>query len=354
MKFFKFSLMAAAAAFALLGMNAWVVADGPIADFPEYIKFSPNESPEGVAVDKVGNVYVSVLVSNLFSQHDEIWKFSPTGESTLLARFETAERVGLAVDAMGNVYIARHGAGAGVYVVDQDGVAILLPGTEEMYYADGLAFDKRGNLYITDLVSLDSSPGSCMDTYGQGGIYRFPKGGTEAEPWLYHELLTGDCPGILGFPAGANGIQFHNGDLYVINTDKGTIVRVPVEPDGSPGEPTIWATLQPVPESPLTSMGFPALGDGLAFDVHGNAYVAVVSQSAIVRINALDMSQETIKYWPLAPLDTPTSFAFGTGKGGRTSIFVANMGWMAMFGIPNPPGPSFMKFDVGVPGFPLP
>jgi len=331
--------------FALMGMSAWVAADGPVADFPEYIPFSPYESPEGVAVDKVGNVYVSVNVPG----HAELWKFTPTGEKTVLAQFPKAG-VGLAVDATGNVYMAGTG---GVYVVDQEGVFAHLPGTEHINYADGLAFDRRGNLYITDLVSLDNGPDSCMGTWGMGGIYRFPKGGASAELWLRHELLTGSCTGILGYPAGANGIQFFRGALYVINSDKGTIVRIPVKPDGSPSEPTIWVTLEPVPGSVFEQV-FPVMGDGFALDVHGNAFVAIVDQCAIVRINAHDMSQDTVALWPIVPLDTPTSIAFGTGKGGRTSIFVTNMGAMAAFGIPDPPGHSLIKIHVDAPGRPLP
>lgn len=352
MRLVKYLLILSIVAVAALASGgSWVAAQGPVADFPSRIAFNPDESPEGVAVDKVGNVYVSVLIgSDPDFQYDEIWKFTPTGEKSVLVQFPSAGRVGLAVDAIGNVYLARVGPDAGVYVVDRDGDAVLLPGTEQINYADGLALDQRGNLYITDLVSLDSQ--GCTGVYGPGGIYRFPKGGTEAELWLRHELLTGYCVGLLGYPAGANGIQFYSGDLYVINTDKGNIVRIPVRPDGSPGEPTVWATLKPVPDSPLP---FPVMADGFAFDVHGNAYVAVVSIGAIVRIHANDTErQDTIAVYPFSPLDTPTSIAFGTGKGGRTSIFVTNMGWMSTFGVPYAPGTSLMKIDVGIPGLPLP
>ena len=139
----------------------------------------------------------------------------------------------------------------------------------------------------------------------------------------------------------------------MINSDKGTIVRIPVKPDGSPSEPTIWVTLEPVPGSVFEQV-FPVMGDGFALDVHGNAFVAIVDQCAIVRINAHDMSQDTVALWPIVPLDTPTSIAFGTGKGGRTSIFIVNIGWAAAFGVPNPPGTGLIKMDVGIPGLPLP
>jgi len=85
--------------------------------------------------------------------------------------------------------------------------------------------------------------------------------------------------------------------------------------------------------------------------------VAVLTRSAVVRINALDLSQETIAAFPVSPLDFPPSIAFGTGKGERTSLFVTNLG-MGAASVPLPPplqwpGPGLVKIDAGVPGRPL-
>src|SRR5512142_663503 len=66
--------------------------------------FSPLPlQPEGVAVDKVGNVYVSVGSD----ESDQIWKFSPSGAKTLLVDFGPpgGGACGLAVDPEGNVYM---------------------------------------------------------------------------------------------------------------------------------------------------------------------------------------------------------------------------------------------------------
>jgi len=62
------------------------------------------------------------------------------------------------------------GAGAGVYRVDRYGAVELLPGSEQIVFPNGLAFDHRGNLYVTESLS-----GSAGD-YGQGGIWRIPPG----------------------------------------------------------------------------------------------------------------------------------------------------------------------------------
>ncbi len=335
--------------------------------FPSFIPFNlaQLEFPEGVAVDKVGNVYVSIQQS-LFGTEpitDQIWRFSPSGAKTVLADFGSpgGGRCGLAVDAQGNVYMARTMAAApynGVYRVDAAGHITLIPGTQNIVYADGLAFDQRGNLYITEVCSF--GPGGDMS--GQGGIWRVSRGGT-AEVWLRHDLLTGTVPTLFPFRVGANGIAFYLGSLYVVNTDKALVVRIPVLPDGSPGQPEVWAQAVDVPHSVFyQSPMFPLMLDGLALDVHGNAYIAVPSRLAVIRINAADRSQETIAVFnvvpvgvPLAPLDAPFSLAFGTGKGERANLFVTGSGLVGALvpGLPWP-GPGLVKLAVGIPGLPLP
>lgn len=339
------------AASTLMYLSAWAAGNGPVADFPNFTPIDANRV-EGVAVDKVGNVYVSVTEG----EDTIIWRYSPDGEKSFFADIGIGNANGLAVDAQGNVYAAlAEGIDRGVYRVDQDGNSVMLPGAEQIVFPNSLAFDKQGNLYITETYSIDSESG-----YGPGGIWRIPKGG-EAELWLQDDLLTG-IGAVLGYPVGANGIAYYHGDLYVVNTDKGLVVRIRIGLDGSPGQPEVWAALGEVWESPLAESAFPVMGDGLAFDVFGNVYVAVVSRIAVVRINAEDFSQETIAAYlfdpndPLfAPLDTPASLAFGTGKGGRQSLFITNLGWMTTI-IPGPPWPGLgiVKIDVGVPGLPLP
>jgi len=249
--------------------------------FPSFVNFEGQ--PEGVIVDNNGSVYVSVRASS-----DQLWKVSPSGETILLADLGEpgGGAGGLAVDAIGNIYMARAVANQGVYRISTDGSVNLLPGTEQIVFPNGLTFDQQGSLYVTETFSA----GSSIDSFGEGGIWRICKGQT-AQLWLRDELLTGLPPSLFPFPVGANGIGFYNGDIYVINTDKALIVRVSVQPDGSPGQPKIWKQVEDVPESPLyNSPSFPVLLDGLAIDANGNVYVAVISRNAIVRISARDRS----------------------------------------------------------------
>ncbi len=325
-----------------------VSADGA-GRFPAFTPM-PGYVAEGVAVDKIGNVYVSLRDGD----QGRVWKFSPSGEASFFATLGTGEAGGLAVTADGDVYAAMAtGLDRGVYRIEPNGYAERLPGTEEIAWANALAFDHAGTLYITESYSTLSPT-----TYGPGGIWRVRKG-EPAELWLRHALLTG--VGIIGYPVGANGIAYDRGALLVVNTDKRLVLRIPVLDDGSASTPEVWAALQEVDGVPLGNP-MPAMGDGLALDVHGNVYLAVVSRNAVVRIRESDRQQETVgllvptggKY-PMAKFDTPASLAFGTGKGERTSLFVTNLGWMSQMAPGRPwPGAGLVKIDAGMPGRPLP
>jgi sugar lactone lactonase YvrE len=341
-------------------------------EFPAFIPMPAGVTPRGVVVDKVGNVYVTVgrvLVADN-KEHISIWRFTPCGGGpSLVADVGQGTIGGLMVTARGDLYVAMAaGVDRGVWRVDRAGQKQLLPGTNLIFFANGLAFDNRGTLYVTESVTAARIENG--RPAGPGGIWRIPRGG-QAELWMRDDLLAGT--GALGQPVwiGANGIAYRRGDLYVTNTEKGTLLRIPVQDDGTPGVPEVWE-LQEVEESPLAGIpGFPPpMGDGLVLDVHGNLHVAVLTRSAVVRIDPRDQSQETVAVfkakWPVgpppdAPLDFPASLFFGTGKAERTSLFLTNLA-MGVKVLPQLPvigtvpwaGPGLVKIDAGVPGRPMP
>ena len=241
------------------------------AQFPVWIPMA--NTPSGVAVDKPGNVYVSVREGD----RGVIWKYTPDGTPSFFKDVGQATIYGLAATANGDVYAAMAAPGPerGIYRVDRKGNAERLPGTEGMILPNGLAFDDRGTLYVTESFSMSATG------YGEGGIWRIPPNGA-AEVWLRHPLLTGI--GLFGNPPmGANGIAYYHGDLFVTNTDKKLVLRIPVEKDGSAGEVEVWKQLEEVPESPLAGTPFPIMPDGLALDVHGNLYLTILTRNAVVR-----------------------------------------------------------------------
>jgi sugar lactone lactonase YvrE len=290
------------------------------------VTFNPaaGEFPEGVAIDKTGNIYMSVTPLG------QIRTFAPDGSQSLLTTLPATGvfgPTGLAVDSPGNVYAADvtfDPATRGVYRIARDGTSVRLPGTGGIQFANGLAFDQRGNLYVTDSIL--------------GAVWRIPRGGT-AEIWAQGQLLAGNGSFGFGFPIGANGIAYRNGDMFVANTEGAKIVRIPVQPNGAAGTPQ------------MVVQGSALFGaDGLALDVHGNLFVAVSGQSTLLRVGATDGQIATLATGADG-LDGDSSLAFGTGRGDREALFLANF---AFFGPPATAHPALLKFQAGVPGMPLP
>jgi sugar lactone lactonase YvrE len=292
------------------------------------------ELPEGITIDKTGNMYVS-LGPPLFAGggYGAVWMLSPDGtEATSLVEYPAGPApAGIVTDAPGNVYFAYPNPGTGnggVYRMTADGSTEQIPGTENMIIPNGLAFDKQGNLFVSDSVL--------------GAVWHIPADeSTPAEIWLQHELLAGCNQDFIG----ANGVAFWKGDLYVANTGRGALIHIPVSVDGLPGEPTMVAGNLDCEPDGLFSM------DGIALDVHGNVYALLVIRNELVRIDPTDGSY-TILLTGEDGLWNPASIAFGTGKGDRESIFIANYAVL-------PPGsdlfgPAVLKYDVGVPGLPIP
>jgi sugar lactone lactonase YvrE len=289
---------------------------------------SKGELPEGLAIDKVGNMFVSI------APLAQLWRIpagsltpEPFGSVPGFTPGEGFGLLGLATDARGNVYAcmsSMNPAANGVWRFDRKtGAEHRLPGTEQIVLPNGLAFDSRGNLYVADSRL--------------GAIWRIRPGGT-AQLWLQDELLEGN--GSIGLFIGANGIAYRHGSLFVTNTEKFSLLRVKVHANGSPGEPAVIANFETG-----------AAPDGLALDVHGGIYVALISASTIVKVSPGGAVEVVAAD---DPLDWPSSVTFGTGRGQRKSLFAVNFSIGEMFGAPPGSGPGVLRINAGVPGMPLP
>lgn len=300
-------------------------ADGHVQTF---VDFDPTagEFPEGVAVDKTGDIYVSL------TPRDEIRRIDPSGNQAVVASFdEGTGPAGLAVDARGDVYTAAAAfdfatgqsdpARRGVYRVARDGETARLPGTESMVFPNAVALDPRGNVYATDTV--------------EGAVWRIPTTGP-AELWAQHPLLEGN--GALGFPfpIGANGIAFRHNRIIVANTERGLLVEIAVQPDGSAGEPAVIAESDAL---------FGA--DGIALDVHGDLYVVSAAHHTVTRVRH-DGAIDTLATAGDG-LNQPSTLAFGAGRSDNQTLFVANFSLFA-----SEPTPTVLTLPVGEPGQPVP
>jgi sugar lactone lactonase YvrE len=282
---------------------------------------SSGQNTEGVAVDRSGNVFVSV------SPLGDVWKF-PAGSGTPQPFAHVAGitagvdfgLLGLAVDADGNVYGAVQSANAaanGVWRFDAaTGAATHIAGTQSMGIANGLTFDHAGNLFVTDST---------------GKIWRIRPSG-KVTVWLDDAALTGD--GSLGLFLGANGIAYRDHAFTVANTERRTILTIPKLEDGHPGLISVLTTL-PAGDNP----------DGVALDVDGNAYVAMNLADTIGMVSpggSLTILASG------SPLDFPSSLAFDQQTQHRRMLFGVNFSLTEFLGLPPGFGPAlwWLRTDV--------
>lgn len=267
------------------------------------------DTPEGIAIDDRGHIFVSNRRLENDRRVCEILEIALDGTASVFATLDPAVEdsfvvgaLGLAFDSRGDLYAALSSFNPrthGVWRIRRDGAAERLAGSRHMLEPNALAFDTLGNLYVTDSVA--------------GAVWRFP-GNERGEPWARHPLLAPDP--VLG----ANGIAFVPPDnLYVANTDRGLIARIRIRPDGRSAEPKLVAT------------GLELLTiDGLVADAGGMLH-AVIAASAffetapLVQVNP-ETGGITASTVDASAFDIPTSLAFGRESLDRRSVFVVNSG----------------------------
>jgi sugar lactone lactonase YvrE len=134
---------------------------------------------------------------------------------------------------------------------------------------------------------------------------------------------------------GANGIVFRHNRLYVASTEKGLIAQVSVLPDGSPGD---LSTVAGGPELWMI--------DGIALDVHGVIYAALVGQSQVVTVDPASGSVTQLA-GPADGVEQPASLAFGTRRGEWQYLYFTN------YAIGSQAHPGVLKMDVGMSELPI-
>ena len=290
--------------------------------------------PEGLAVGK-GALFVGMAPSS------QVFRVTPDGKASPYGQLPQVPpgngfMTGIALDAKGNLYVALASfvpeVQTGIYRITRGGgQGVLFASDKAMALPNALAFDKKANLLISDSFAA--------------AVFKVTPDG-KASKWLEHPLLKGDknaCPpAVLPFDIGANGLAFGNkSDLFVLNTDQGTVVRVPVKRDGSPGTPEVFAG----PDCANLKGA-----DGLAIDSKGNLYVGVNFPNKLVKMGK-DKKVTVLESGGL--LDGPANIAFGVGKQAKT-LYIANFAFLSAQTPGGKPLPGILKKEIGVAGRPLP
>jgi sugar lactone lactonase YvrE len=257
------------------------------------------ESPENLAMDSEGNLYVSLVLTG------EIRKLTPHGTQSAFARLPLGGPplttcgpfvggvTGLAFDHHDVLYAGLAScdpASRGVWRVARDGGATLLANLPAAGLPNGLAY-RGGALYVAD-SSL-------------GRVWRVSATAPgPAEIWSSDPLLARSDAAS----PGPNGAQFFHDELYVSNSDTQEILAIPIAPDGSAGAARLHAS--------------GVWCDDFAFDAHGALYCGTDPFGDLVRV-APDGSSAVL-LTTADGLDGPTSAMFGRLGDDRRNLYVTN------------------------------
>ena len=292
---------------------------------------------ESITADRDGNLYVSL--SDWVSTC-EILRVTPDGKQTkVVAAFpldicSNGFLLGVAFDEENRLHVAAYTwagpTNPGVYRVNHDGTPTLVLSLPADSFPNGLAF-YRGDMYVSD-----SYLGAIWKKRPHDGI-------VATVPWYLN------IPILAPTGWGANGLAFYQDALYIgvidagpdaAGKETGSIVRLPILPDGSPG---VYEFAAP-PDPRLYDV------DGFAFDVTGKLWFPTVTGSDGLggKLGTLDEDGK-LRILTDSPgwLDYTSMLVFGTTFGTRGTLYLTNGGL-------NAGHPNVLSINVGVAGMPLP
>ncbi|MFD7378814.1 SMP-30/gluconolactonase/LRE family protein [Streptomyces mirabilis] len=185
--------------------------------------FAAGEAPENITVNPDGSLTLSMLGISA-GKAPELVRITASGQSTVLV-------TGYAGDAItgntrghdGTVYynvLSNDASRSGVWKLAPSGTPERIAALPVGAFPNGLAIDPSGRtLYAADSY--------------KGTVWSVPAAGGPATAWLTEAALEPEASSAR--PLGANGLRFHNGELWISNLSKGTLLRVPVAADGTAG-----------------------------------------------------------------------------------------------------------------------
>jgi len=261
---------------------------------------------EGVVIDKDGNAWGG-------GRNGKVYKVSPDGKVNEVAQLPSGSIPnGVTLDRAGNFIYCDLGKKAVMRLAPDGKVSMIADqvGTLALTLPNFCSYDAEGNLYVSNSSTQDISTvlSELEKPAPNGALVRIRPDG------------RGDVV--------ATGIYFANGTavdpredaVYVLESSRNDCLRIQIKKDGTFGKPEVYAK------------DFPALPDGMAFDVERNLYVtlpAVAAGGNITPANQLIKIDTNGKWSSLiedragTKLSFPTNCAFGGP--GLQDLFIANL-----------------------------
>ena len=213
--------------------------------------YAAGQQPENVTINPDRSLTVSQL-GFLNGQPPTLLRISPSGRQTVLVAGLPGEAIGgNARGCDGSIYynlLSADPARSGIWRLPPGGAPeriAAIPGA----FLNGLTIDPATQvLYAADSLAAT--------------IWSAPASGGTAVKWLVSQDLAPAQSGPGHF--GINGVTYQQGAVWASNTDKGTLLRIPVTPAGAPGPVQLVASNLPGIDdfkflSARTSIAFVAL-----------------------------------------------------------------------------------------------
>ena len=234
---------------------------------------------ENIVIAPSGNLFVTAVDSG------NIFQVSPSGSSILFGQVP-GSAAGVALNSDATLVVA---SGSSLYRLASDGTPSLLTDIAGAISLNGIARYNTNTFFTADDTA--NTIWSVNTTTGTSGA------------WLTGPLLV---PPADGLPIGPNGIKLFQGALYVSVTGAGTILRIPILPDGSADTPEVYIS------------GLQA--DDFAFGSNGSIFAAT-QLGEIIRVDP-DGTRTSL----LTGTFGDAAVAFGRTAADLHDIYVVNNG----------------------------
>ncbi|MER6159336.1 hypothetical protein ABT147_27910 [Streptomyces sp. NPDC001868] len=187
--------------------------------------FTAGDALENITANPDNSLTVSTLGGrSAAGERPTLVRIAPSGRRTVIVAGQQGDAFsGNTRGRDGTIYynvVSADASRAGVWKLPPGGTPRRIAALPTDGLPNGLALDPAGRT----LYAADSTKGT---------VWAVPASGGKATAWLTAPALA--LPADPSIPFGANGLRFHRGAIWVSNTAKGTLLRIPVTATGAPG-----------------------------------------------------------------------------------------------------------------------